>query len=126
MLGENKTFKLIELFITCDYFYKALTHWQTQPTTRQGGRQDGLTDSEMLAITIFYQHSSYKYFFRHNWAVTNCPIVPKEFSLETRPFGLLRLIGWLRCVYSFLSQFAPIFFRDVERLFFDWFVEQLA
>lgn len=51
MLREDKALKLIEVFIVCDDFCNALTHWQTQqgqPVTCRSGQ---LTDSEMLAIT---------------------------------------------------------------------------
>lgn len=54
MLREDKALKLVEVFIVCDDFCNALTHWQTQqgqPVTCRSGQ---LTDSEMLAITIFY------------------------------------------------------------------------
>jgi hypothetical protein len=62
MLREDKAFKLIEIFITCDDFCNALIQWQTQqgslPTTRKGG----LSDSEMLTIAIFYHYSGHKCF----------------------------------------------------------------
>ena len=38
MLREDKTLKLIEIFMVCDDFCNALTHWRTQqgclPITR--------------------------------------------------------------------------------------------
>lgn len=59
MLREDKEFKLIEIFITCDDFCNALTQWQSQqgclPTTRKGD----LSDSEMMALTVFYHYSGY-------------------------------------------------------------------
>lgn len=62
MLREDKTLKLIEIFIVCDDFCKALTDWQTRqgclPTTRQGQ----MSDSEMLTLVIFYHFSGYKCF----------------------------------------------------------------
>lgn len=68
MLREDKALKLIEIFITCDDFCNALTHWQTQqgkPCTTRTGQ---LTDSEMLAITIFYHYSGakcFEYYYRN-------------------------------------------------------------
>lgn len=68
MLREDKTLKLIEIFIVCDDFCNALTHWQTQqgclPTTRQGE----MSDSEMLTLVVFYHFSGYKcfeYYYRN-------------------------------------------------------------
>lgn len=62
MQREDKTLKLIEIFIVCDDFCKALTEWQAQqgclPTTRKGD----MSDSELLALFIFYHHSGYKCF----------------------------------------------------------------
>ena len=62
MLREDKEFKLIEIFITCDDFCNALTQWQTQqgclPTTRKGD----LSDSELMTLTVFYHYSGYKCF----------------------------------------------------------------
>ena len=59
MLREDKTLKLIEIFIVCDDFCNALTRWQTQqgclPTTRRGE----MSDSEMLTLVIFYHFSGY-------------------------------------------------------------------
>jgi hypothetical protein len=52
MLCEDKQLRLIDIFIVCDDFCKALTDWQQQqgclPTTKAGE----LADSEMLAITM--------------------------------------------------------------------------
>lgn len=68
MLREDKALKLIEVFIVCDDFCNALTHWQTQqgqPVTCRAGQ---LTDSEMLAITIFYHYSGakcFEYYYRN-------------------------------------------------------------
>jgi hypothetical protein len=59
MQHEDKTLKLIEIFIVCDDFCKALTKWQVQqgclPTTRKGD----MSDSEMLALYVFYHYSGY-------------------------------------------------------------------
>jgi hypothetical protein len=62
MLCESKALKLIELFITCDDFCKALTQWQTQQCILPTGRAGQLTDSEMMTILVFYHHSGYKCF----------------------------------------------------------------
>ncbi len=68
MLREDKALKLIEVFIVCDDFCNALTHWQTQqgqPVTCRSGQ---LSDSEMLAITIFYHYSGakcFEYYYRN-------------------------------------------------------------
>lgn len=59
MLREDKLFKLIDIFITCDDFCNALTHWQTQQGCRPTTRKSDLSDSEMLAITIFYHYSGH-------------------------------------------------------------------
>jgi hypothetical protein len=68
MLREDKTLKLIEIFIVCDDFCNSLTRWQVQqgclPTTRQGE----MSDSEMLTLVIFYHFSGYKcfeYYYRN-------------------------------------------------------------
>ena len=59
MFREDKTLKLIEIFIVCHDFCNALTRWQTQqgclPTTRRGE----MSDSEMLTLVIFYYFSGY-------------------------------------------------------------------
>ena len=59
MLREDKTLKLIEIFIVCDDFCNALADWQTRqgclPTTRQGE----MSDSEMLTLVVFYHFSGY-------------------------------------------------------------------
>lgn len=69
MLRQDKALKLIEIFITCDDFCKALTQWQIQQGTLPSIRQGELTDSEMLASTIFYHHSGAKCFHRAAGAV---------------------------------------------------------
>lgn len=67
MLCEDKTLRLIDIFIVCDDFCNALTDWQRQqgclPITKAGE----LADSEMLAITIFYHYSGakcFEYYYR--------------------------------------------------------------
>lgn len=68
MLRQDKALKLIEVFIVCDDFCNALTNWQTQqgqPVTCRAGQ---LTDSEMLAIVIFYHYSGakcFEYYYRN-------------------------------------------------------------
>jgi hypothetical protein len=62
MLCEDKALKLTHIFIVCDDFCNALTDWQAQQGTRPTCRAGELTDSEMLAITIFYHYSGAKCF----------------------------------------------------------------
>lgn len=62
MLREDKALKLIEIFIACDDFCNALTSWQTQQRKTVRARSGQLSDSEMLAITIFYHYSGAKCF----------------------------------------------------------------
>lgn len=62
MLREDKALKLIEIFIACDDFCNALTSWQAQQGKTVRARSGQLSDSEMLAITIFYHYSGAKCF----------------------------------------------------------------
>ena len=68
MLSEDKAFKLIEIFITCDHFCKALTDWQRANQSLPRIRAGELSDSEMLSIVIFYHHSPakcFEYYYRN-------------------------------------------------------------
>jgi len=68
MLREDKALKLIEIFILCDDFCNALTDWQTRQGTASPARSGQLSDSEMLAITIFYHYSGakcFEYYYRN-------------------------------------------------------------
>jgi hypothetical protein len=72
MLREDKQFKLIEIFITCDDFCQALTDWQTQQGTCPTIRPGELSDSEMMTIVIFYHYSGakcFQYYYQH-WVET--------------------------------------------------------
>ena len=105
MLREDKTLKLIEIFITCDDFCNALTQWQTQqgclPTTRQGQ----VSDSEMLTLVVYYHHSGYKcfeYFYRNCVQMHLTSYFPKLLTYERFVArtprllpGLLLLLKWL-------------------------------
>lgn len=64
MLHEDKENKLIELFITVDDFCIALENWKSQhPKFGTSVTNEPLmSDSEMLTILIYYQHSGYKCF----------------------------------------------------------------
>lgn len=68
MLREDKALKLIEVFIVCDDFCNVLTHWQAQQGQPVTSRSGQLTDSELLAITIFYHYSGakcFEYYYRN-------------------------------------------------------------
>jgi hypothetical protein len=62
MLCEDKKDRLIEIFLLCDDFCKALTTWQHQQGVTPTARSGQLSDSEMLAIVIFYHYSGAKCF----------------------------------------------------------------
>ena len=57
MTAVLNTTKLIQIFIACDDFQQKLSQYQlaqdyqTEPSCRQ------MTESEMMAIVIFYHHS---------------------------------------------------------------------
>lgn len=109
MLREDKALKLIEIFILCDDFCHALTQWQTQqgdPPTQRVGQ---LSDSEMLAITIFYHYSGAKCFqyYYQNCVQMQLPtyfpqlISYERFVARTPRLlpGLFLLLKWL-CAQS--------------------------
>lgn len=109
MLREDKANKLIEIFIVCDDFCNALTQWQTQQNCLPTSRQANLSDSEMLAITIFYHHSGakcFQYYYQH-WVETQLQsYFPKLISYERFVArmprllpGLFLLLKWL-CAQS--------------------------
>lgn len=62
MLCEDKALRLTHIFIVCDDFCTALTDWQRQQGTLPTTKAGELSDSEMLAITIFYHYSGAKCF----------------------------------------------------------------
>ncbi len=62
MLREDKALRLIEIFIACDDFCNTLTTWQEQQGKKLTVQSGKLSDSEMLAITIFYHYSGAKRF----------------------------------------------------------------
>jgi hypothetical protein len=106
MLREDKAFKLIEIFIACDDFCKALTQWQAQqgclPTCRTGE----LSDSEMLAITIFYHYSGAKCFdyYYHNCVEMQLKsYFPTLISYERFVARLPRLLPGLFVLLKWLS-----------------------
>lgn len=105
MLREDKAFKLIEIFIICDDFCNALTQWQAQqkslPTTRQGE----LSDSEMMAITVFYHHSGYKcfqYYYQHCVEMQLKTDFPKLISYERFVARMPRLLPGLYILLKWL------------------------
>ena len=66
MLSEDKENKLIELFIYLDDFCIALEEWKSLQPQFQGSvtNHPVMSDSEMLAILVYYQFSGYKCFHR--------------------------------------------------------------
>ena len=96
MLREDKAFKLIEIFITCDDFCNALTQWQTQqgclPTTRQGE----LSDSEMMTITVFYHYSGYKCFQYYDKVSRKPRVFRPGMNWNSRRLRYFN-IQWLTC-----------------------------
>lgn len=105
MLREDKLFKLIEIFITCDDFCNALTQWQTQqgclPTTRQGE----LSDSEMRAITIFYHYWGYKcfqYYYQNCLQMQLATYFPNLISYERFVARMPRLLPGLFVLLKWL------------------------
>jgi hypothetical protein len=105
MLREDKALKLIEIFITCDDFCNALTQWQTQQGTLPTTRAGELSDSEMLAITIFYHHSGakcFEYYYR-DWVEAQLgPYFPKLISYERFVARMPRLLPGLFVLLKWL------------------------
>ena len=105
MLREDKVLKLIEIFITCDDFCNALTQWQTQQGSLPTIRQGELTDSEMLAITIFYHHSGAKCFqyYYQDWVEAQLSsYFPKLISYERFVARMPRLLPGLFVLLKWL------------------------
>jgi hypothetical protein len=105
MLREDKANKLIEIFIVCDDFCKALTQWQTQQNCLPTSRQANLSDSEMLAITIFYHHSGakcFQYYYQH-WVETQLQTYfPKLISYQRFVARMPRLLPGLFLLLKWL------------------------
>lgn len=105
MLHEDKAFKLIEIFITCDDFCNALTQWQTQQGCLSTNRQGELSDSEMLAITVFYHYSGYKCFQYYYQNCVQMPLktyFPKLISYERFVARMPRLLPGLFVLLKWL------------------------
>jgi hypothetical protein len=105
MLCEDKALRLIDIFIVCDDFCNALTHWQQQqgclPTVKAGE----LADSEMLAITIFYHYSGakcFEYYYR-DWVLLRMPTYfPQLISYERFVARMPRLLPGLFVLLKWL------------------------
>ncbi|GAA4456904.1 IS982 family transposase [Nibrella saemangeumensis] len=105
MLCEDKALKLIEIFITCDDFCQALTQWQTQQGTCPPIRAGQLTDSQMLAITIFYHHSGakcFEYYYRHWVQAQLTDYFPRLISYERFVARMPRLLPGLFVLLKWL------------------------
>lgn len=105
MLREDKALKLIEIFITCDDFCQALTQWQTQQGTCPTIRTGQLSDSEMLAITIFYHHSGakcFQYYYQHWVEPQLADYFPNLISYERFVARLPRLLPGLFLLLKWL------------------------
>lgn len=109
MLCESKALKLIELFIVCDDFCKALTQWQLQEGKPVKTRCSQLSDSEMLTILIFYHYSGSKCFryYYQDWVQAQLSsyfptLISYERFVARMPRllpGLFLLLKWL-CAQS--------------------------
>jgi Transposase DDE domain len=109
MLCESKALKLIELFIVCDDFCKALTQWQLQEGRLVKTRSSELSDSEMLTIVIFYHYSGSKCFryYYQDWVQAQLSsyfptLISYERFVARMPRllpGLFLLLKWL-CAQS--------------------------
>jgi hypothetical protein len=105
MLREDKTLKLIEIFITCDDFCNALTRWQAKqgclPTTRKGE----MSDSEMMTLVVFYHHSGYKcfeYYYRNCVQVHLSSHFPNRLTYERFVARMPRLLPGLFVLLKWL------------------------
>jgi hypothetical protein len=56
------TTKLIEIFMECDDFCKKLSAYQLENRFETGPATGAMSESEMMAIVIFYHHSGFKCF----------------------------------------------------------------
>jgi hypothetical protein len=107
MLNEDKAFKLIEIFITCDDFCNALTDWQAANQSLPTIRAGELSDSEMLSIVIFYHYSGakcFEYYYRNCVQMQLNSYFPDLISYERFVArmprllpGLFLLLKWLSC-----------------------------
>ncbi len=98
MLREDKALKLIEIFIVCDDFCHALTGWQIQQGKRPTTRTGQLSDSEMLAITVFYHYSGakcFEYYYRNCVEMQLLPYFPQLISYERFVARMPRLLPGL-------------------------------
>lgn len=118
MLREDKALKLIEIFILCDDFCNALTQWQIQqgnPPTQRAGQ---LTDSEMVAITIFYHYSGHKcfqYYYQNCVQMQLTTYFPNLTSYERFVARMPRLLPGLFLLLKWLcSQGEPTGFYIVD------------
>lgn len=105
MLREDKALKLIEIFIACDDFCNALTHWQTQQGTAPTTQSGQLSDSEMLAITIFYHYSGakcFEYYYRDQVETQLRPYFPQLISYERFVARMPRLLPGLFVLLKWL------------------------
>jgi hypothetical protein len=124
MLSKNKENQLIHLFIMLDDFCIALEHWkQRQPQYQQSPtREPVMSDSEMLAVLIFYQCSGYKcfqYYYEQMVARLLQGYFPQQVSYHRFIALIPRLLPGLYVFLKWqtlLSRRTKIYFIDSKKL----------
>lgn len=124
MLSKDKEDQLIQLFIMLDDFCIALEGWkQTQPQYQQSPtRKPVMSDSEMLAVLVFYQCSGYKcfqYYYQHMVATLLHDYFPQQVSYQRFIALIPRLLPGLYVLLKWqvlLSRRTNNYFIDSKKL----------